>query len=105
MEFIVCALAALAPELALGADSLSGKEVTVADGDKSWISIMKGDTGPVYVNDKFAGFIDELNNDGGGMPIPSGSYTIRAESKKYGVITRTVTVEANKVTVIPLEKK
>jgi hypothetical protein len=75
------------------------------DGDESFISIAAGDTGPVYVNEKFAGFIDELNNARGGMLIPPGTYTIRAESKKYGVITRTVTVEANKVTVIPLEKK
>jgi hypothetical protein len=75
------------------------------DGEESWVSITAGDTGPVYVNDKFAGFIDELNNAGGGMLVPAGTYTIRAESKKYGVVTQTVTVEANKVTVIPLEKK
>jgi hypothetical protein len=75
------------------------------DGVESRISIAAGDTGPVYVNDKFAGFIDELNNAGGGMLIPAGTYTIRAESQKFGVITQTVTVEANKVTVIPLQKK
>ncbi len=75
------------------------------DGGESWIAVAAGDTGPVYVNDKFAGFIDELNNAGGGMLLPVGTYTLRAESKKYGVVTRTVTIEANKVTVIPLEKK
>jgi hypothetical protein len=75
------------------------------DGVESRISIAAGDTGPVYVNDKFAGFIDELNNAGGGMLIPAGTYTIRAESQKFGVITQTVTVEANKVIVIPLQKK
>ena len=58
-----------------------------------------------YVNEKFAGFIDELNNARGGMLIPPGTYTIRAESKKFGVVTQTVTVEANKVIVIPLQKK
>jgi hypothetical protein len=75
------------------------------DGEESWLSITAGDTGPVYINERFAGFIDELNNARGGMLIPPGTYTIRAESKKYGVVSRTVTVEANKVTVIPLEKK
>jgi hypothetical protein len=75
------------------------------DGAESLMSITAGDTGPVYVNDKFWGFIDELNNRGGGILIPPGTYTIRAESQKYGVVSRTVTVEAGKVTVIPLEKK
>lgn len=75
------------------------------DGEESFMSVTAGDTGPVYVNDKFAGFIDELNNAGGGMLIPPGTYTIRAESQKYGAITKTVTVEANEVTVIPLEKR
>ncbi len=37
--------------------------------------------------------------------IPPGTYTIRAESQKYGVVSQTVTVQANKVIVIPLEKK
>ena len=75
------------------------------DGDESWLSITAGDTGPIYINDKFAGFIDELNNARGGMLIPPGTYTIRAESKKYGTITQTVTVVANQVTRIPLEKR
>ncbi len=75
------------------------------DGEESFISITAGDTGPVYVNGKFAGFIDELNNAGGGMLIQPGTYSIRAESQKYGDITQTVTVEANKVTVIPLGRK
>ncbi len=51
------------------------------------------------------GFIDELNHPGGGIVIPPGTYTIRAESQKYGVVSQTVTVQANKVIVIPLEKK
>jgi len=75
------------------------------DGAESLTSIVEGDTGPVYVNDRFFGFIDELNNAGGGLLIPAGTYTIRAESSKYGVISRTVTVEANTVTLIPLERQ
>ncbi len=73
--------------------------------EESFISVTAGDTGPVYVNNKFAGFIDELNNPGGGLLLPPGTYTIRAESQRYGVISQTVTVEANKLTVIPLERK
>ena len=68
------------------------------DGQESLISIAAGDTGPVYVNDKFAGFIDELNNAGGGMLIPPGTYTIRAETQKYGVCNSDDHCRGQKVT-------
>ncbi len=75
------------------------------DGSESFISVTAGDTGPVYINDKFFGFIDELNNAGGGILLPAGTYNVRAESQKYGTINQKVTIEPNKVVVIPLEKK
>jgi hypothetical protein len=75
------------------------------DGAESFISVTAGDTGPVYINDKFWGFVDELNNAGGGILLPAGEYHVRAETVNYGLINQTVKVEANKVTVIPVAKK
>src|SRR5512138_3471497 len=48
------------------------------DGAESLTSIVEGDTGPVYINDRFYGFVDELNNAGGGLLLPPGTYMIRA---------------------------
>jgi len=75
------------------------------DGSESFISVTAGDTGAIYINDKYWGFIDELNNAGGGMLLPPGEYNVRAETNNFGVITQTVKIEANKVTVIPLTPK
>lgn len=75
------------------------------DGEESWISVTAGDTGAVYINDRYFGFIDELNNAGGGILLNPGTYTVRIVSEKYGDISQQVTIEANKVTVIPLTKK
>lgn len=70
----------------------------------SFISVAAGDTSPVYVNDRFMGFMDELNNAGGGLLLPAGEYTVRCDSPIYGDINQKVTITANKVTVIPLKK-
>ena len=75
------------------------------DGSESFISVTSGDTGAIYINDKYWGFIDELNNAGGGMLLPPGEYNVRAETNNFGVVTQTVKIEANKVTVIPLTPK
>lgn len=75
------------------------------DGSESFISVTAGDTGPVYVNDKFWGFVDELNNAGGGILLPPGEYRVRAETNNFGTINQTVKIEANKVTVIPLTRR
>jgi hypothetical protein len=71
---------------------------------ESFISVAAGDISPIYVNDRFMGFIDELNNRGGGLLLPPGEYTVRCSSPLFGEINQKVTLVANKVTVIPLKK-
>lgn len=71
---------------------------------ESFISVAAGDLSPVYVNDKFMGFLDELNNRGGGLLLPAGDYTVRCSSPLFGDINQKVTLTADKVTVIPLKK-
>lgn len=70
---------------------------------ESFLSVAAGDTGAVYLNDKFVGYVDQLNNAGGGLLVNPGSYDVRVDSQKFGDIHQKVTVEANKVTVIPLQ--
>ncbi len=70
---------------------------------ESFISVAAGDTSPVYINDRFMGFMDELNNRGGGLLLPAGEYTVRCSSSRYGDINQKVTLTANKVTVVPLK--
>lgn len=72
---------------------------------ESFISVAAGDTGAVYLNDKFFGYVDELNNPGGGILLPPGSYDLHIVSPLYGDIHQKITIEANKVTVVPLPKK
>ena len=31
------------------------------------MSVTSGDIGAIYINDKFYGYVDELNNPGGGL--------------------------------------
>ncbi len=72
---------------------------------ESFMSIAAGDTGAVYINDKFFGYVDELNNPGGGLLLNPGTYDLHIVSPLFGDIRQKVTIEANKVTVIPLQKK
>jgi len=72
---------------------------------ESFMSIAAGDTGAVYINDKFFGYVDELNNPGGGLLLNPGTYDLHIASPIFGDIRQKVTIEANKVTVIPLQKK
>jgi hypothetical protein len=58
----------------------------------------------VYLNEKFYGYVDELNNVGGGLLLPPGTYRLKVDSPIYGTINQDVTLEANKVTVIPLKR-
>ncbi len=71
---------------------------------ESFISVTAGDTSPVYINDKFYGFVDELNNAGGGLLLPPGTYRLRCSSPIYGEFDQDVTLTANQVTVVPLPK-
>ncbi len=71
---------------------------------ESFISVAAGDTGPIFLNDKFVGYVDELNNAGGGLLLNPGTYDVRIDSQRFGDIHQKVTIEANKVTVIPLQQ-
>jgi len=64
---------------------------------ESFWSVAQGDTGPFYLNGRFMGFVDELNNSGGGILIPAGTYELTVESQIYGNIKKSITIEANKV--------
>jgi hypothetical protein len=72
---------------------------------ESFISIAAGDTGAVYINDKFFGYVDELNNPGSGILLNPGSYDLHIVSSTFGEIRQKITIEANKVTVVPLPTK
>jgi hypothetical protein len=72
---------------------------------ESFISIAAGDTGAVYINDKFFGYVDELNNPGSGILLNPGTYDLHIVSPTFGEIHQKITIEANKVTVVPLPKK
>lgn len=71
---------------------------------ESFISVAAGDTGPIYLNDKFVGYVDQLNNAGGGLLLNPGTYDLHVDSQRFGDIRQKVTIEANKVTVIPLKQ-
>lgn len=72
---------------------------------ESFISVAAGDTGAVYINDKFYGHVDELNNLGSGILLNPGTYDLHVVSQIFGDIRQKITIEANKVTVVPLQKK
>jgi hypothetical protein len=72
---------------------------------ESFISVATGDTGAIYINDKFFGYVDELNNPGGGLLLNPGTYDLHIVSSTFGEIRQKITIEANKVTVVPLPKK
>ena len=72
---------------------------------ESFISVTAGDVSPVYINDKFYGYLDELNNAGGGLLLPPGDYKIKCDSALFGNINQDIKVEANKVLVIQLTKR
>ena len=68
----------------------------------SFLSIASGDTGAVYINDRYYGYVDELNNAGGGLLLKPGTYDLHVVSPLFGDFRRPITIEANKVTVVPL---
>ncbi len=70
---------------------------------ESFMSVTSGDTSAVYLNGKFYGHVDELNNAGGGLLLPPGAYDLRVSSPIYGEINEKVTIEAERVTVVPLK--
>jgi PEGA domain len=65
---------------------------------ESFWSVAQGDTGAVFLNGRFMGHVDELNDVGGGLLLPAGTYELMIESQKFGNIKKMVQVEAGKVT-------
>jgi hypothetical protein len=72
---------------------------------ESFISVTAGDVSPIYVNGQFYGYVDELNNPGGGLLMPPGEYHVKFDSPTYGSYDSRVTLEANKVTYIEIESR
>ncbi len=72
---------------------------------ESFISVAAGDTSPIFINDKFYGHVDELNNLGSGILLQPGTYDLRISSPIFGEINQKLTIEANKTTYVPLVKK
>ncbi len=69
------------------------------------MSVAAGDVGAVYLNDKFYGYLDELNNAGGGLLLKPGTYDLHVSSPLFGEIRKQITIEANKLTIVPLTGK
>jgi hypothetical protein len=67
---------------------------------ESFWSVAAGDIGPFYLNGAYMGHVDELNDVGGGLLIPAGSYELKVQSQIYGEITKQVTIEAGKVNTV-----
>jgi len=87
------------PEPPFGRLRLGGGEA------ESFMSVAAGDTGAVYLNDKYYGYVDELNDAGGGLLLKPGTYSLHVVSSRFGDLRREVTITANKVTVVPLVER
>jgi hypothetical protein len=87
------------PEPPFGRLRLGGGE------PESFLSVAAGDTGAVYLNDRYYGYVDELNDAGGGILLKPGTYTLHVVSTRFGDFQRQVTITANKVTVVPLTER
>ncbi len=72
---------------------------------ESYMSIAAGDVGAVYLNDRFYGYVDEINNKGSGILLNPGTYDLHIASPLFGEIRQKITIEANKLTIVPLPKK
>jgi hypothetical protein len=64
---------------------------------ESFWSVAQGDIGAIYLNGLFVGHVDELNDVGGGLLVPAGTYELKVQSQLYGEFTKQVTIEAGKV--------
>jgi hypothetical protein len=73
--------------------------------DESFVSVAAGDVGAVYINGKYYGYVDELNNRGSGILLNPGTYDLFVDSPLFGEIKQKITIEANKTTIVPLPKK
>lgn len=67
---------------------------------ESFWSVAAGDIGPIYLNGLFVGHVDELNDVGGGLLVPAGTYELKVQSQVHGEFVKTVTIEAGKVNAV-----
>lgn len=74
------------------------------DGTASFMSVAAGDTGAVYLNNKFYGYVDELNNPNGGLLLPVGTYKLSIRNSSFDM-ERDVTIQADTETLVPLIKQ
>ena len=72
---------------------------------ESFWSVAAGDIGAVYLNGMFVGHVDELNDVGGGLLVPAGTYEMKVVSQVYGEFTRNVTIEPGKVNRVAYGKQ
>lgn len=70
----------------------------------SFMSVTEGDAGAVYLNNRFVGYVDQLNNPGGGLLINPGTYDLFIDSPTFGQVRQKVTITANKLTIVPLHQ-
>jgi hypothetical protein len=71
----------------------------------SFMSVTGGDVGAIYINGRYYGYVDELNNVGSGILLNPGTYDLHIDSPTFGDINQKITIEANKTTFVPLAKK
>src|ERR1022692_1259384 len=86
------------PEPPFGRFRLGGGE------PESFLSVV-GDTGAVYINDKYYDYVDELNNAGGGLLLKPGTYDLHVVSPLFGTLERQIPMEAKKARIVPLRGK
>jgi PEGA domain len=72
---------------------------------ESFMSVSGGDVGAIYINGKYYGYVDELNNLGSGILLNPGTYDLHIDSPTFGDINQKLTIVANKTTMVPLPKK
>jgi hypothetical protein len=72
---------------------------------ESFISVAAGDVGAFYIDGRFMGYVDQLNNPGGGLLLNPGTYDLYVDSPRFGQVRQKVTIEANRVTVVPLRER
>ena len=59
------------------------------------------DFAAIYMNDHFMGHVDEFSNPGQKLAVPPGTYEIKiVPVNGQGTVTKTVTVEADKTTIV-----
>lgn len=68
-------------------------------------SLSAGDSGAVYINDKYYGYVAQLKSPGEGILLNPGTYDLHIQSDEFGDIHQTFTIEANKTTKVALTKQ